>query len=698
MQRASYIGLILLVIISILSGILTAYLIYDYSVQRDKLQKEAVANAEAQASVAAQDINVAFSEVMTIADALADDLSNGTLQYNDIEAHLFALVERRPDIDGVAITFEPFQYDPDLRLFQTYVYKTEDDSFDALVGATYDYTARNTDIDTSWYTNVIDDGAGWHEPFFASGARKVLIEYGVPFYAVNATDDAPPTGIVTIDYTLETMHDLVRQLQLGGTGYGFVLSDTGTFLAHPVSDFVVNQSLLDLSDDETLIQAVENAQQGNRNFVEIIDPITQETTWYFFEPIDSTEWTIGIVLNAAQFLPDALQTIRDQMVIALSIAVTFFLVLATIFHVDNYKITDFWAASVIFSSICVLLIVIVWFLTNQLSTHHGIGITDESQLERFLQGINSPLGTTSPPQNIPTGVLVQALQFPDPTSVTVNGYLWQRYPVDYDEPFGFSLPQRIGEEATIEEVQRETSDDETLIVWYIGVTLRQTYDTVRFPFDHRNITIRVAPNQPNANIILTPDLNAYDLITPSVLPGVDANVSINNWTLLSSRFSYTDSSARVNVTLSDDTTAIRHPELNFNIEAQRVYLGAFIAYLLPGLVAAALTFAYLISGREAGRNDEIISALNYSAALFFVVAVIHSALRSQIAAVGITYLEYIYILLYLAIISVVFNMFLMARFPDWLIIRYRNNLTFKVLYWPIFAGIMLIATLLIFIY
>jgi len=58
----------------------------------------------------------------------------------------------------------------------------------------------------------------------------------------------------------------------------------------------------------------------------------------------------------------------------------------------------------------------------------------------------------------------------------------------------------------------------------------------------------------------------------------------------------------------------------------------------------------------------------------------------------------LYILLYLAIIVVAANIFIAARFPDWGIVRYRDNLTPKVLYWPLFAGVMLLSTLVTFVY
>jgi hypothetical protein len=53
-----------------------------------------------------------------------------------------------------------------------------------------------------------------------------------------------------------------------------------------------------------------------------------------------------------------------------------------------------------------------------------------------------------------------------------------------------------------------------------------------------------------------------------------------------------------------------------------------------------------VSRSGAGDEHDLVSALSDAAALFFVMVVAHTALRDSIAAVKMTYLEYLYILLY----------------------------------------------------
>lgn len=701
-QRASRIGAVILISLFVVSLGAAAFLTYDHTSRYDQIRREAVNAAQVQANNAAARISDDFALLQAIADGLAGELGTGELAYTDIEQRLFRVSDNRPDIDGVAITFEPFAYSPDVRLFQTYVYQEQDGSFDSLVGATYDYTRPpgETENATAWYVDIINEGAKWNDPFFATGAQQILVEYGVPFYPVGEdAPDAAPAGIVTIDYTLNDVRDLIRDLQLGATGHGFVISRDGVFLTHPVQEFVLNLSLYDLiGESEALSGAVADAVNGEASFLETVDPVTGETGWYFFVPIDTTGWVVGLVIDPETFLPPARDTMRERMTIAIAGAMSLFFAAAAVFHIDRYRFTDFWWMSMVFSVLCLVLIIFAWVQTNRLDLRDGVHINSVSQLDRYAQGLERSAFQTQPAVEVPTGVLIQAMQFPDPTSITLNGYIWQRYDVDDDIQRGFTLPQRIGEEATIEEVQRDIIDGEEFIVWYVGVTLRQDYDTTGFPFDHRNILIRLAPADLRGNIILTPDLNAYDLLAPRLLPGVDPQATINNWRLITSGFSYGTGQFSDTVAITDRLTSGGTPELRFGIQAQRAYLGPFIAYLLPGMIAAIMTFTYLVSGREPGNTDQIVDVLNYSAAVFFVIAIIHTALREQIAAVGITYMENLFILLYVSIIAVAANIFAVARYPNWRIVRYKNNIMPKVLYWPIFAGGMLIATLVIFVY
>ena len=95
--------------------------------------------------------------------------------------------------------------------------------------------------------------------------------------------------------------------------------------------------------------------------------------------------------------------------------------------------------------------------------------------------------------------------------------------------------------------------------------------------------------------------------------------------------------------------------------------------------------------------DEIVTALTYTAALFFVVAVLHDACAIMPQPLVLTYLEYFYLLLYVLTLLVALNSFLVVKFPYLPIVNIGNNLISKLLFWPTVVSFMLVATISVFV-
>jgi hypothetical protein len=682
---------------------LTTFLIVHDVNQNRQLEQAAFASAQQQATNAASQINETFGSVQQIADAIADELSTGTLAYRDIDARMQAELAANPGVDGIAVTFVPYVYDPQERLYQSYNFVNADGSLEILSGATYDYTTPPSNDpsvpQTAWYHTPLENGPTWNEPFLATGAQKVLIEYGVPFYQ----RDQPQTegGVVTIDYSLAGMRDLMASLDLGATGYGFVVTSTGTFLAHPVEDYVARTTIFEVANNLQNVGLSDGARQALNGFslsLNDVDPVTGEESWVFFEPIPVTGWVLGIVLNKAEFLPDARVTLRDQTAIILSGAASLFFAVALFFHFEQGTTRSLWQASSTAALLCLAVIVVVLMLTTSLRFQDGVAMSSRTSVNRYIEDYMNRQGVTDAPMQIPTGVLIQTLDFPDATSVIVNGYIWQRYdsglPSDLTQ--GFRLAQQFGDQYILEETQRIQQGTDTLIVWYFGMMLKQSFNPAQFPFDSRNIAIHIVPLDVQYRVVLTPDLDSYDLINPLLLPGVDQALTINNWQVESSLFSYQANPGSSGRPLL--FAFLDQPGLFYTINVRRNFVGPLIAYALPGVVAAGLMFAFLTSDPKVGDQEEIIATLGFMAALFFVITVAHTALRDSIAAVGITYMEYLYILLYLAIILAAVNAFLVVRRPDIRFFQFRNNLIPKLLFWPMFMGVFMLATLGIFVF
>lgn len=80
-----------------------------------------------------------------------------------------------------------------------------------------------------------------------------------------------------------------------------------------------------------------------------------------------------------------------------------------------------------------------------------------------------------------------------------------------------------------------------------------------------------------------------------------------------------------------------------------------------------------------------------------MIVVAHTALRDNAGAVSITYLEHLFILLYVIVGLVVLDAFAVVHLPNLPFISFRKHLIAKLLFWPIITGTLLASTLLVFV-
>jgi hypothetical protein len=450
--------------------------------------------------------------------------------------------------------------------------------------------------------------------------------------------------------------------------------------------------------DPRVRDAARQALRGKSACADYLDPESGEEVWTMFEPVPSTGWALGLTVHKGEYVAPPRATLRRMVAVALAVAGALLFLLALAARVERGTEGGLWAAAAAFSLLSAGVIVLTWGLARGLREPQGVAVTSRTAVERYLEHYAAALKRSERPHLVPTGLQLTALKFPDAASVTVTGYVWQRYPasVPPEVARGFLLPQRLGEEVTVQELERVRQGAEEVVVWFVVATLQQAYDPAQYPFDRRAVTVRLLPAELSANVVLTPDLAAYPLLSPKALPGVGEDVRVNNWHFRGSFFSYRMAPPAA-LGLAGRAERARTPELQFVIEAQRNFVGPFIAYLVPAVVAAGLTFALLLSGRELGSRADLLAGLSYVAALFFVIVLAHTALRDGVAAVGITYLEHFFILLYAMVALAVLNAFLVATRPDAWLARHGGNLVPKLAFWPVYTGVLLLSTLAVFV-
>ena len=362
-----------------------------------------------------------------------------------------------------------------------------------------------------------------------------------------------------------------------------------------------------------------------------------------------------------------------------------------------------WGASLAASLVLLALLGWLWQLADSAYRPNPSQLVDKSAVLRYLEAhARDREPASEPPLYVPTGVLVQSIQFRSAADVYVSGYIWQRYREGVHDGIsrGFILPEAVDSGGGIEprEAYRRTDGDETVIGWYFEVTLRQSFDYSKYPLDHKTAWIKIWHRDLDRNVILLPDLAAYPSTRPGDAFGIDPDIVLGGWSIDETFFSYKPSRYITDLGIETYVGRPDFPELYFNVVIQRKFLDAFIVNLVPLLVCAVLLFAMMLTvtgdkERLERLGFNMFGVLGACSALFFVIVLAHIQLRQLLPGAGVVYIEKFYFLMYFVIIAVVADAYLFSKGHPLRLVLYGDNLIPKVTFWPVLLGVMVAITL-----
>lgn len=146
------------------------------------------------------------------------------------------------------------------------------------------------------------------EPYYhsytqAEEDRKLLTTLVVPVINSNKF-----VGMVAVDLRLENLSEMVDTLSIYNTGYGFILSNEATFIAHP-NEEMVGESFSDLYPKlDNKFNITQKIKQGKA--FTTIQPLGDNGEEFFitFEPINisnTTTWSFAVIIPKKSIVKDA---------------------------------------------------------------------------------------------------------------------------------------------------------------------------------------------------------------------------------------------------------------------------------------------------------------------------------------------------------------------------------------------------------
>ncbi len=323
-------------------------------------------------------------------------------------------------------------------------------------------------------------------------------------------------------------------------------------------------------------------------------------------------------------------------------------------------------------------------------------VLDLRDVDAFLATDEPQSSADDPATFVPTGLMVQSIEFKGPYTTQVSGYLWQRYPleaIDYDK--GVVFPE--ADTTTMNKVYEAEQGDELLIGWSFKTVLREQFDYSQYPLDRQQVWLRMWHVDFERNVYLVPDFTGYESMDPVTKPGLDPGVVLENWDIDLTYFSYRATTYDADFGIDGYDPGQPQPELYYNIGIERNVLNPVIARAIaPIVILLQLFVIVMVIGRDNKRLEQFGvrpgAVLFTCAAFVFAVLIAQNALRDEVKWHGVVYLEFLHVITYFVILAVAVDSVLLVAKPQ-LALFHRGNTMIRLLYWPVITVSLLIATI-----
>jgi hypothetical protein len=603
---------------------------------------------------------------------------------------------------GGAIAFQPNRFDPERRLYAPYLARKNGKLEFVRIEQAYDYT----DLSQEWYGKALAEGPRWSEPYFDASVGDVLMTtYSAVFHETEPPREA--RGVVTIDVSMDAIRNIVRSLDLGGTGYAALVSDDGRFLYHPIEEIVLSgrsvREVAESSNDTKLAALAARILEGGSGIADHTAPLTGLDSWFVYQPVSTTGWSLIGVFIKADAPVDTSVLRRWQIRIGASLVIFLTTAAALALNALDGGRRQLWALSILASVLFAVDIGFTWRAALVYDSDEDVAgrmVSDVASLLSFQQTSLdlSRERLTEPPVFLPTGLLIDSLRFDGGTDIDVSGYIWQKFDpevhagVDRGITLAGVAERRVGEPRT------ERVGEIEVVRWPFEVAQRVRFENSKYPLMRERFAVRVVPRDRGNNVVLVPDLEAYPILSPATRPGLDENVYLPGWEITRTFFELRERPPATNFGLGRAASQEAFPSLYYNIEVRKEFIDTFVSNLVPLIIVAVVVFlVLLIIEREEERIMLMRTGTGFNLSicgtLLFVAVFSHIGARQKIAAQEIIYLEYFYVVMYFAILWVAVNSILFVRWPKSKFIQYDKNLLPKVLFWPVVLGALWLVTL-----
>ena len=264
-------------------------LLYSDSLARDLIVAAAESEAVNVTRAYVKDIQNGLRSIEERTELLAEVVGTVSPRQEELDEILRTFVSRSDVIYGSTVAFAPSSFQPDVQYFAPYYYQDGDEvAYKDLAADSYRYW------EWDWYTAVASSKEPrWSEPYVDEGGGNVrMVTYSVPFF-LRGNESQELRGVVTADISLGWLHEQMKTLQVGETGYGAILSKGGYVVSHPDETLLRHQTVAELEErgpTPEVVAIVERMMRGESGFEPIHDRRLGKPARMTYAPIGHAGW------------------------------------------------------------------------------------------------------------------------------------------------------------------------------------------------------------------------------------------------------------------------------------------------------------------------------------------------------------------------------------------------------------------------
>ncbi len=278
-----------------------------------------------------------FNTVEANADSLAAVISSPEITKKQIHQIIKAFLKTNADIFGMAVALETSTLLHSVTDFSPYYYKNDYKNENKLVFsnlATENYDYKNQ----TWYSEAKKINAAiWSEPYVDTGGGNVLMAtYSTPIYL---SDSKAFAGIATADIELSWLDKIVKDIHIGETGFGFIVSKADIIIAHPDGSLNMKK-LIDTLDHKIIPdnwqKYINSKSQSSSVYLHTPCRHQNGFCWVAIETLGNTGWKVIIVLPEQELIANINSlTIKISIIAATGLLLLLFVIILITSHLTR---------------------------------------------------------------------------------------------------------------------------------------------------------------------------------------------------------------------------------------------------------------------------------------------------------------------------------------------------------------------------